>query len=370
MSYTAESTAMTNGLAFSVNTEKRTSDMYLKASSDIAVDHPDLQFELDAFDSFLEKRGDVPFGLLRTAEHTKLRPRTLARLLRLYESHGAIVLSARRMCPIHHAPLAEGDEHGLWQCDLCGHDGYEPFECELADVYSLNESLAHGSAEKAALPRPRKTPLNGSLVSRYPGQLAQDTLITVLFLAANPSDSTRLCLDEEQREIDLALRSSEHRNRFDLRSHGAVRPSDLQHLLLRHRPTIVHFGGHGSSDSEILLQDDYGVAAPVRPDALSKLFQVLRDNIRCVILNACYSESQAVVISDHIDCVIGMSSLISDRTAIRFASSFYQALGFGRDVKTAFDLGCNEVALAGIPEEDSPRLIANRVDPSLLRLVP
>ena len=361
---------MTNGSAFSVDTEKQTSDMYLKASSDIAVDHPDLKVELYAFDNFLEKRGDVPFGLLRVAEHTKLRPRTLARLLRLYESHGAVILSARRMCPVHHAPLAEDDEHGLWECDLCGHDGYEPFECDLVDVYSLSESLEHGSAEKAALSRPRKTFPNESLVSRYPGQLTQDTLITILFLAANPSDSTRLRLDEELREIDLALRSSEHRNRFDLRSHGAVRPRDLQHLLLRHRPTIVHFGGHGSSNSEILLQDDYGVGVPVRPDALRKLFRVLGDSIRCVILNACYSESQATVISDHIDCVIGMSSLISDQTAIRFASSFYQALGFGRDVKTAFDLGCNEVALAGIPEEDSPILIANRVAPSLLRFVP
>ena len=201
-------------------------------------------------------------------------------------------------------------------------------------------------------------------------RLGQDSLITVLFLAANPSDSTRLCLDEEQREIDLALRSSEHRNRFDLRSHGAVRPKDLQHLLLRYRPTIVHLSGHGSSASEILLQDDYGVSVPVQPDALRRLFQVLGDNIRCVVLNACYTESQAEAISDHVDCVIGMSSLISDQTAIRFASSFYQALGFGRDVKTAFDLGCNQVALAGIPEEDSPRLMANRVDPTLVRFVP
>src|SRR5687768_14148363 len=76
-------------------------------------------------------------------------------------------------------------------------------------------------------------------------------MITILFLAANPSDGTRLRLDEESRAIDQALRQAEYRDRFEIRQHWAVRIADLQGHLLRHQPHIVHFSGHGSKTSEI-----------------------------------------------------------------------------------------------------------------------
>ena len=70
--------------------------------------------------------------------------------------------------------------------------------------------------------------------------------VVILFLAANPSTTTRLRLDSEVRAIDQALRQANYRDQFDLRQHWAVRVADLQELLLRHQPHIVHFSGHGS----------------------------------------------------------------------------------------------------------------------------
>lgn len=169
--------------------------------------------------------------------------------------------------------------------------------------------------------------------------------IKILFIAANPTGTTRLQIDDEMRIVDEELYNSKYRDRFDLRQYGAVRVSDLQKLLLRHEPDIVHFSGHGSPESEIILQDEQGEARTVSNHVLSDLFQELKDNIRCVILNACYSESQAQAIADHIDCVIGMSTAITDRAAILFSTGFYRALGFGKDVQTAYDLGCQEIAL-------------------------
>jgi hypothetical protein len=90
-------------------------------------------------------------------------------------------------------------------------------------------------------------------------------MIQVLFLGANPSDTTRLRLDEEVREIDSVLRQSEFRDMFDLQQHWAVRISDLQGLLLRHKPDIVHFSGHGSMSNEIILEDSSGTSkVPVK----------------------------------------------------------------------------------------------------------
>jgi hypothetical protein len=193
--------------------------------------------------------------------------------------------------------------------------------------------------------------------------------IVILFLAANPSDTTRLRLGDEVRAIDQALRQAAYRDQFDLRQHWAVRMTDLQELLLRHQPHIVHFSGHGSPEGRLLFEDPSGRALAARPDALSRLFAILTDNVRCVVLNACYSEPQAQAIAAHIDCVVGMPAEIADAASIGFAASFYRALAYGRDVETAFELGRLEVDLEELDQPDKPKLLAQRQDPSRMFLV-
>src|SRR6185436_1153486 len=82
-----------------------------------------------------------------------------------------------------------------------------------------------------------------------------------------------------------------------------------------------------------------------------------------VVLNACYTETQARAIAEHIECVVGMSRAVTDSAAIRFAAAFYQALAFGQSVKTAFELGRNAIGLANLSEEDTPKLLAFRSNP-------
>ncbi len=95
------------------------------------------------------------------------------------------------------------------------------------------------------------------------------TMIKILFLAANPIDKMQLSLGEESRAIDKALRQTEFRDRFDIKQHQAVRVGDIQECLLRHKPHIVHFSGHGSESSEIILQDSSGRSYSVPSKALS-----------------------------------------------------------------------------------------------------
>lgn len=195
-----------------------------------------------------------------------------------------------------------------------------------------------------------------------PTQVASSP-IKILFLAANPRNTPPLRLDAEIRAIDQSLRQTKFRDKFDIEQQWAVRVTDLQAHLLRYKPTIVHFSGHGSATSEILLENNYGHSHSVPSGALSQLFSVLKGNIRCVVLNACYSEHQAQSIAAHVDCVVGMSQAIGDEAAINFATSFYQALGYGQDIKTAFDLGCNLIDLDNLGEQDTPKLLSLGSDP-------
>lgn len=187
-------------------------------------------------------------------------------------------------------------------------------------------------------------------------------ILRILFLGANPSNAPALRFDQEVREIDLALRQSEFRDRVDLRQHLAIRPTDLQAALLRHRPQIVHFSGHGETDG-LCFEDETGQMRAVSGSVLARILGVFKKQIRCVVLNACYTQAQAELIAREIDCVIGMSTAIGDRASLRFASAFYQALAFGSSVETAFQLGCAQIDLDGLGEGDTPQLIAFKQDP-------
>jgi len=177
-------------------------------------------------------------------------------------------------------------------------------------------------------------------------------IIKILFLTANPEDSTRLRLDEEEREIEHRIMLVQKKDQFLLIKKGAVRTSDLQLYLNQEKPTIVHFSGHGSQEHQIVLEDKLGNSVEVPIEALERVFQALKDNVRCVVLNACYSLEQAKAINKNIDFVIGMSGSIDDHAAIAFSYAFYLALALGRSIKNAFDQGINEILLSGYKGED------------------
>ncbi len=193
--------------------------------------------------------------------------------------------------------------------------------------------------------------------------------IKALFFAANPADTNRLAIDEEMRAIEQKVRAAEHRDGLVFQSAWAVRPDDLLQLLNQHRPQIVHFSGHGSETGLSFAGDD-GQSRVVTAQALMALFTTLKDNIRLVFLNACYSREQAQAIIGSIDCVIGMKAGIRNKAATVFASSFYRAIGFGRSIQDAFDQGKAALLLEGIAAEDIPELLVkDGIDPSQVVLI-
>jgi hypothetical protein len=195
-------------------------------------------------------------------------------------------------------------------------------------------------------------------------------MIKVLFLTSNPEGTPSLKLDEEARLISQKIRASEYRDVLKLETLWAVQPDDLLQALNEHKPQIVHFSGHGSKTGEIILIDNNRQVNPVNAEALKMLFTTLKDNIRVVVLNACYSQIQAQAIVKVIDCVVGMSTSIGDEAAIVFAASFYRAIGFGRSIKEAFDQGKTAIMLEGIPEANTPQLLTRMgVDPSSIVLI-
>jgi hypothetical protein len=180
----------------------------------------------------------------------------------------------------------------------------------------------------------------------------------ILFLAADPTDASRLRLGEEFREIQEKMKLAKLREKFSLElPQLSVRPADISQALLDVHPQIVHFSGHGTSTGALCFENQAGQIQLVQPDALAALFEQFSSQVNCVLLNACYSEIQAKAIAKHIQYVIGMNQAIGDKAAIAFAVGFYQALGAGRPIEDAYKLGCVQIRLQSIPEHLTPVLI-------------
>ncbi|MEJ1929590.1 AAA-like domain-containing protein [Nostoc sp. NIES-2111] len=177
----------------------------------------------------------------------------------------------------------------------------------------------------------------------------------ILILSANPTDTERLRLDEEVREIQAGLERAKIREQFEIITKWAVRPDDLRRSLLDHNPQIIHFSGHGGGNQGLALADNTGKVQALSSESLSTLFSLFQ-GIECVLLNACYSEVQAEAIRQHINYVVGMNQAIGDQAAIKFAVGFYDALGAGRSYEDAYKFGCVSIALENIPESATPVL--------------
>lgn len=179
-------------------------------------------------------------------------------------------------------------------------------------------------------------------------------MITILFLAADPQNLSRLRLGKELQDIQESLRMAGLREIFDVQTRMATRPKDLSQALLDVRPQIVHFSGHGAKSGSIFLEDPLGRSQPVPPDALADLFDLVADTVECVVLNTCYSQKQAKAIARSIKYVVGIKGKISDPAALAFTTGFYQALGNGKSIEAAYKYGCAQISMeSGRP---GPRL--------------
>src|SRR6185295_7413049 len=179
--------------------------------------------------------------------------------------------------------------------------------------------------------------------------------VKILFLAIDSENALHLRLDKEFHEIDKNISTGSHRDLFELFSVWAVKPGDLQTALLRYKPHIVHFSGHGMRRKGLSFENVEGQRKFISPQALANLFRVIGDTVRLVFLNSCHTKSQATALAKTVDFTISMNSDIGDDAAIILAASFYRALSFGQSVSEAFELAKNQLELEGLKGSKIPR---------------
>ena len=151
------------------------------------------------------------------------------------------------------------------------------------------------------------------------------------------------------------MKQAIHNHQFVLEQSWATRFQDLEEALLRFKPHIVHFSGHGEAEG-LVFEDDEGESEIINQEIFSNLFEGLEIQVECVLLNASSSEIQASALVKHVQYAIGMPSMVGDTAHIAFASSFYIKLAFGNSYQQAYNRGCTAMRRKNVPKDKLPVL--------------
>jgi nucleoid-associated protein YgaU len=187
-------------------------------------------------------------------------------------------------------------------------------------------------------------------VDQPPPLLSVQPPLRLLMAVASPQDRPELNVSEEIAHLDAAL--------SDLVHEGLVETVRLEHAtlekldaaLLRNKPHVLHFIGHGDFSGDeglVVLEAEMpaGGADPISGRRLSVLLRNHLGTLRFVFLNSCLGAAVSVknpfggvaqsLIQRGIPAVIAMQFPIPDRAAIELARHFYRYLAAGLPVDTA-----------------------------------
>lgn len=112
--------------------------------------------------------------------------------------------------------------------------------------------------------------------------------------------------------------------KFNVISEGILDWRHFQRSLLHYSPEIIHYTNSIDISSEIT---DYIIRA------------LGTDNkLRCVFFNAPYSSKTALLVSKYVNFTIGFSGDVDDLSSLDFVLAFYDAVSFGKDYQSAFEI--------------------------------
>lgn len=214
----------------------------------------------------------------------------------------------------------------------------------------LSAGLARGTI---VLPVDSDGPPNpeGSASSRHSHRIGQ-----IVVINSDPDPAVRLCIAGEVRDIQHALGRESEGERISIFPKWAVRPDDLIVAMSHLHLSIVHFCGHGATESGLVLEDTSGTRRQLSASSLGHLFARATSKPRCVVLEGCSVDDQATVISRFVPYVIGTVREIGEDASHRFTRAFYEGLGRGESIEVAFEAGKTAIDASRLPEGLSPKI--------------
>ncbi|MCU0634974.1 MAG: CHAT domain-containing protein [Gemmatimonadaceae bacterium] len=195
-----------------------------------------------------------------------------------------------------------------------------------------------------------ETPLVRYLDSGRPIEtLAVQPPLTVLAMVASPTDRAGLDVDAEIERVRRATASLVETGRLHVEWMQGAGWRDLQRTLRRGDYHVFHFIGHGHFDEAagegtLSFVGENGRAQTLNATEIGSLLADERA-LRLVVLNSClgakgnaasvFSSTAATLVRRGVPAVVAMQYEISDRAALEFSQSLYEAIADGMPVDAA-----------------------------------
>jgi formylglycine-generating enzyme required for sulfatase activity len=184
--------------------------------------------------------------------------------------------------------------------------------------------------------------------------------LRILGMVASPRDLASLDVRSEKERLSQPLKILQDAGLVELHWLEGQTWRDLQRAMRQGPWHVFHFIGHGGFDSQreegfLALCDEEGNRFDLRATQLARLIAD-HSPLRLVVLNACeggrssqddiFSSSASILLRGGVPAVLAMQYAITDRAAVEFARTFYEALADGIPVDTAVAEGRLAISLA------------------------
>jgi hypothetical protein len=187
--------------------------------------------------------------------------------------------------------------------------------------------------------------------------------LRVLVVISDPKNYPALNVAKERNKIQQALTPLEKKQRIKLEliEHATLRK--ITNSIAKHNCHIIHFIGHGDfnkkrNEGVIIIEDDEGNGLQVSSQRIAAIIEGSRSS-RLIVLNACeggvtstdniFSGVAQSVVKKGVPAVLAMQYVITDKSAIVFSETFYNALSRGSPVDTSLSLA--RLAIYNQPNE-------------------
>lgn len=219
---------------------------------------------------------------------------------------------------------------------------------------------------------------------RPPEAIRVQPPLSILGMIASPNDRAALDVSREKQRVEAATAGLRKAGLLKLTWLDGSTWRDLQRAMRQGTYHIFHFVGHGGFDSAsgegvVAMTDEEGKSALMSATQLGRLLAD-HQSLRMVVLNSClgakgsatdvFSSTASILVRRGVSAVVAMQYEISDRAAVEFARSLYEALADSMPVDAAVAEARKAVSLAlnNTVEWGTPVLFMRSPDGALFRI--
>ena len=227
------------------------------------------------------------------------------------------------------------------------------------------------SGEKGFLAHRR--PLMRFIHSDTPVQAISPPLRVLLLISSPPElgEDSRVDVESERAAVEQATREMREAGLLHLLVEDIVTPKRVQQVLMRFKPHIVHYVGHGGyyekTGGVLLWEDERGNVSPI---SNVRFADILRPrNVSAVILHACETGRSntrtdvhgvaGTLVKEGIPAVLAQQANLTYESSQRASEAWYTALTAGQGLAQALFEVRQALSQADRPDWAVPILQAN-----------